>query len=102
MNSVFDDLDLNRGVLSRALLHAAGPQLQDFLKAQNASGTLGEIIVTEGCRLKSMFVYHAVTPASYNAQAEKVELCHLGFVFTVFCLALKCGLKMFNFKKFGL
>ncbi|TWW80510.1 Poly [ADP-ribose] polymerase 14 [Takifugu flavidus] len=69
VNSVFNDLDLNRGALSRALLHAAGPQLQDFLKAQNSSGTLGEIIVTEGCQLKSMFVYHAVTPASYNAQA---------------------------------
>uniref|UniRef100_A0A674PIM8 Poly [ADP-ribose] polymerase n=1 Tax=Takifugu rubripes TaxID=31033 RepID=A0A674PIM8_TAKRU len=69
VNSVFNDLDLNRGALSRALLHAAGLQLQDFLKAQNSSGTLGEIIVTEGCQLKSMFVYHAVTPASYNAQA---------------------------------
>lgn len=89
MNSVFNDLDLNRGALSRALFHAAGPQLQDFLKAQNSSGTLGEIIVTEGCRLKSMFVYHAVTPPLYSAQGEKVELCRLGFVFTVICLALK-------------
>ncbi|XP_029700661.1 protein mono-ADP-ribosyltransferase PARP14-like isoform X3 [Takifugu rubripes] len=71
VNSVFNDLDLNRGALSRALLHAAGPRLQDFLKAQNSSGTLGEIIMTEGYQLKSMFVYHAVTPASYNAQAEK-------------------------------
>lgn len=89
MNSVFEDLNLNRGALSRALLHAAGPQLQEFLKAQNASGTVGDIIVTEGCRLKSMFVYHAVTPASYDAQGVKVELCRLGFVFTVVCLPLE-------------
>lgn len=89
VNSVFSDLELNRGAISSALLRAAGPQLQDFLKADNASGTLGEIIVTEGCQLKSMFVYHAVTPPLYSAKAMQVGLCSLGFVFVVVYLTLK-------------
>lgn len=87
MNSVFRALNLKEGALSNAILQAAGPQLQVLLNAENSTGAFGDIIVTEGCQLKSMFVYHAITPPWDTAQglAQKVALCSLGFVFTVVC-----------------
>lgn len=74
MNSVFKALDLKAGALSNAILRAAGPQLQVLLNAEKSSGAYGDIIVTEGCQLKSIFVYHAVTPPWDSAQglAQKV------------------------------
>lgn len=62
MNTVFEDLALNRGAVSNAILREAGPDLQQLVKAKNASGSFGEIIVTDGCRLKSKQVFHAVSP----------------------------------------
>lgn len=79
VNSVFKALNLKEGALSNAIFQAAGPQLQVLLNAKKSSGTVGDVIVTEGCQLKSMFVYHAVTPAKGTAQdqAMKVGLCSL-------------------------
>ncbi|XP_070832442.1 poly(ADP-ribose) polymerase family member 14-related sequence 1 isoform X2 [Chaetodon trifascialis] len=62
VNTVFEDLALNRGAVSNAVLAAAGPKLQELVTAQNASGNVGEIIVTDGCKLKSKHVFHAVAP----------------------------------------
>lgn len=84
VNSVFRPLDLKQGALSNAILQAAGPQLQVLLNAGNSNGAFGDVIVTEGCQLKSKFVYHAVTPSWDAAQgpAEKVAsgLCLRSFV----------------------
>lgn len=83
MNTVFEDLELNRGAVSNAIFGVAGAKLQQLVKAKNASGSVGEIIVTEGCKLKSKQVFHAVTPHWDNGQgtAEKVML---------HCLVLYC------------
>ncbi|XP_026232456.1 poly(ADP-ribose) polymerase family member 14-related sequence 1 isoform X2 [Anabas testudineus] len=62
VNTVFEDLALNRGAVSNAILQEAGPTLQQLVKAKNASGIVGEIIVTDGCKLKSKQVFHAVSP----------------------------------------
>ncbi|XP_071344165.1 poly(ADP-ribose) polymerase family member 14-related sequence 1 isoform X2 [Trachinotus anak] len=62
VNTVFEDLALNRGAVSNAILSAAGPKLQQLVNAKNASGNAGEIIVTDGCNLKSKHVFHAVAP----------------------------------------
>lgn len=74
MNTVSSDLDLNRGAVSQAILRAAGPKLQQLVDAQDATGNVGEIIVTDGCQLKSKKVFHAVAP-HYKDQAtsEKVK-----------------------------
>lgn len=74
MNTVFEDLDLRRGAVSNAIFGAAGAKLQQLVNANNASGSVGEVIVTEGCNLKSKQVFHAVTPHWDNGQgtAEKV------------------------------
>lgn len=85
MNSVFEALDLTKGALSKTILQAAGPQIQVLLNQGKSSGALGDIIVTDGCQLKSKFVYHAVTPPSDTSKdlAQKVALCSLRFVVTV-------------------
>lgn len=79
MNTVFEDLVLKRGAVSSAIFGVAGPKLQQLVNAENASGNVGEIIVTEGCKLQSMFVFHAVTPHWDKGQgtAQKVVLYHL-------------------------
>lgn len=93
MNSVFKALDLNQGALSNAILQAAGPQIQMLLNAEKASGAFGDIIVTEGCQLKSMFVYHAITPGWNNDQdqAQKVALCTLWLRWFVKDSQSNCG-----------
>lgn len=82
MNTVFEDLVLKRGAVSNAILGVAGPTLQQLVNAENASGNVGEIIVTEGCQLQSMFVFHAVTPHWDKGQgtAQKVVLYNLCYV----------------------
>lgn len=74
MNSVFTDLDLNRGTISSAILRVAGSQIQESVNAEKEIGTIGEIIVTEAWRLNSIFVYHAVTPTTVQPTAMKVVL----------------------------
>ncbi|XP_070770712.1 poly(ADP-ribose) polymerase family member 14-related sequence 1 [Enoplosus armatus] len=62
VNTVFEDLALNKGAVSNAILGVAGPQLQQLVKAKHAKGKVGEVIVTDGCNLKSKQVFHAVAP----------------------------------------
>ncbi|XP_054470681.1 protein mono-ADP-ribosyltransferase PARP14-like [Anoplopoma fimbria] len=62
VNSVAEDLDLKRGAVSHAILSVAGSKLQQLVNANHASGNLGEIIVTDGCNMKSKQVFHAVAP----------------------------------------
>ncbi|KAM7380823.1 hypothetical protein PAMP_004095 [Pampus punctatissimus] len=62
VNTVFEDLVLNRGAVSNAILRVAGPELQQAVHAKNTSGAMGEVIVTDGCNLKCKQVFHAVVP----------------------------------------
>nr|XP_033473820.1 poly(ADP-ribose) polymerase family member 14-related sequence 1 [Epinephelus lanceolatus] len=73
VNTASEDLALNRGAVSNAILGAAGPNLQQLVTASKASAKVGEVIVTEGCNLKSKQVFHAVAPHWDNGQgtAEK-------------------------------
>lgn len=79
MNTVFEDLVLKKGAVSSAIFGVAGPKLQQLVHAEKASGNVGDIIVTEGCKLKSSFVFHAVAPHWDKGQgtAQKVVSCHL-------------------------
>lgn len=79
MNTVFEDLKLNRGAVSNAILGVAGAKLQQLVNAKNATGNVGEVIVTDGCNLKSKQVFHVVTPHWDNGQgtAEKVKCYQL-------------------------
>lgn len=74
MNTVGEDLALDKGAVSIAILRAAGPDLQPLVNAENATGTVGEVIVTDGCNLRSKKVFHVVAPFWNQGQAaaEKV------------------------------
>lgn len=78
MNTVFEDLALNKGAVSNAILRVAGPQLQQLVNAQKTSANVGEIIVTDGCKMKSKQVFHAVLLPWDKGQgkAEKVN-CYI-------------------------
>lgn len=81
MNTVFEDLALNKGAVSNAILSVAGPKLQQLVNANHASGNAGDVIVTDGCKLKSKQVFHAVAPHWDKGQgtAEKVK-CYIMYV----------------------
>ncbi|XP_030613963.1 protein mono-ADP-ribosyltransferase PARP14-like [Archocentrus centrarchus] len=73
VSMISSDLDLNKGAVSKGILRAAGPKLQQLINAQGANGNVGEVIVTEGCNLNSKKVFHAIAPHWDNGQgtAEK-------------------------------
>ncbi|KAM9365083.1 poly(ADP-ribose) polymerase family member 14-related sequence 1 isoform 2-T2 [Pholidichthys leucotaenia] len=62
VNAIFEELALNKGAISNAILGAAGAKLQQLVDAKNASKNVGEVIVTDGCKLKSKQVFHAIVP----------------------------------------
>lgn len=76
MNTIFEDLALNKGAISTAILRAAGQKLQQLVNAKKTNGTIGEVIVTDGCKLKSKQVFHAVAPHWDNGAgpAEQVRI----------------------------
>uniref|UniRef100_A0A8C7HV76 Poly [ADP-ribose] polymerase n=1 Tax=Oncorhynchus kisutch TaxID=8019 RepID=A0A8C7HV76_ONCKI len=80
VNTVGDDLALNHGAVSKAILAAAGPQLQTLVNQQGTAGRPGEVIVTTGCNLKSKQVFHTIAPHWDNGQGapQKVNYVCLG------------------------
>lgn len=78
MNTVGPGLRLDQGAVSNALFRAAGPELQNLVDQQSAPpATVGAVIITEGCNLRSKMVYHTVAPqwAGGQGNTEKVSLC---------------------------
>ncbi|XP_023192513.1 poly [ADP-ribose] polymerase 14-like [Xiphophorus maculatus] len=73
VNTVTEDLVLDRGAISKAIFSAAGPKLQQLVHSQKTKGSPGEIVVTDNCKLKSKQVFHAIAPHWNNGQgaAEK-------------------------------
>ncbi|XP_018592984.2 protein mono-ADP-ribosyltransferase PARP14-like [Scleropages formosus] len=76
ISSISKDLDLSDGGLSKAILQAAGPELQDFVQKQrvNTPAEDGDVVVTDGCQLKCDTVFHTVCPQWDNGtgQSEKI------------------------------
>ncbi|XP_007552357.1 poly(ADP-ribose) polymerase family member 14-related sequence 1 isoform X1 [Poecilia formosa] len=73
VNTVAEDLVLNKGAISNAIFSAAGAKLQQLVHSQKMKGAPGEIVVTDNCKLKSKQVFHAIAPSWDNGQgtAEK-------------------------------
>lgn len=74
MNTVGEDLVLNSGAVSKAILSVAGPELQALVDQQAVRGNCGDIIVTSGGNLKCKVVFHTIAPNWDNggAVAQKV------------------------------
>ncbi|XP_061082720.1 poly(ADP-ribose) polymerase family member 14-related sequence 1 isoform X2 [Conger conger] len=64
VNILGESLSLDSGNVSRAILHAAGEELQTLLQAEVAGSkpATGAVLVTKGCNLKSKNVFHALAP----------------------------------------
>ncbi|XP_043988454.1 poly(ADP-ribose) polymerase family member 14-related sequence 1 [Gambusia affinis] len=62
VNTVTEDLVLDRGAISKAIFSAAGAKLQQLVHSQKTKGAPGEIVVTDNCKLKSKQVFHAIAP----------------------------------------
>uniref|UniRef100_A0A3B3V0L6 Poly [ADP-ribose] polymerase n=1 Tax=Poecilia latipinna TaxID=48699 RepID=A0A3B3V0L6_9TELE len=62
VNTVTEDLVLDRGAISKAIFSAAGTKLQQLVHSQKTKGAPGEIVVTDNCKLKSKQVFHAIAP----------------------------------------
>ncbi|XP_068428084.1 poly(ADP-ribose) polymerase family member 14-related sequence 1 [Clinocottus analis] len=100
VNTVAEDLALNKGVVSVAILRQAGSKLQQLVTANQASGNIGEVIVTDGCRLNSKRIFHAVAPHWDQGQgtAEK----HLsGLLKDCLAKAENSGLTSMSFPAIG-
>ncbi|KAK6311314.1 hypothetical protein J4Q44_G00169780 [Coregonus suidteri] len=74
VNTVGDDLALNHGAVSNAILAAAGPQLQTLVNQQGSAGRAGEVIITTGCNLKSKRVFHTIAPHWDNGQGAPQKI----------------------------
>ncbi|KAL6472151.1 hypothetical protein MHYP_G00183390 [Metynnis hypsauchen] len=64
VNTISEDVDLSKGAVSKALLQAAGPQLQAEARSRIESSYLscGNIVVTGGYNLNCQKVFHTVCP----------------------------------------
>lgn len=80
MNTVGEDLVLKSGAVSNAILSAAGPQLQALINKQASSGRTGDIIITNGCNLKSANVFHTIAPRWDNGQGAAQKVIHCNYI----------------------
>ncbi|KAG9349380.1 hypothetical protein JZ751_027823 [Albula glossodonta] len=64
VNTLGKNLSLDAGAVSKAILNAAGAELQTLVQAEvtNSNPTEGEVLITKGCGLKSKYVFHAIAP----------------------------------------
>ncbi|KAI3372981.1 hypothetical protein L3Q82_023426 [Scortum barcoo] len=75
INTIAENMNLNQGAVSKAILEAAGPGLQSAVQSEAGVATLqyGDVIVTDGLNLMCQKVFHSVCPFwdSGKGQAEE-------------------------------
>ncbi|XP_040214270.1 LOW QUALITY PROTEIN: protein mono-ADP-ribosyltransferase PARP14-like [Rana temporaria] len=76
VNSVGDDLNLNAGAVSKALLSRAGSNMQQLLNDESlgTQGAPGSVFSTDGCNLNCQEVLHVVTPQWDNGQGTSKKI----------------------------
>ncbi|KAM7415528.1 hypothetical protein PAMA_017845 [Pampus argenteus] len=64
INTISENMNLNQGAISKAILEAAGPSLQSAVQSEARAATLqyGEVVITDGFNLACRKVFHAVCP----------------------------------------
>uniref|UniRef100_A0A673LIG0 Poly [ADP-ribose] polymerase n=1 Tax=Sinocyclocheilus rhinocerous TaxID=307959 RepID=A0A673LIG0_9TELE len=74
VNTISEDLDLRKGAISKALLETAGYQLQSEINtaARSNSVNYGEVVITNGYKLKCQKVFHVVCPFWRQGSEDKV------------------------------
>ncbi|XP_054586345.2 protein mono-ADP-ribosyltransferase PARP14 [Nothobranchius furzeri] len=75
VNTIADNMDLTQGAVSRAIVEAAGDQLQVAVYSESETSTRqhGDVVITDGFNLRCRKVFHAVCPPwdGGGGQAEK-------------------------------
>lgn len=78
VNTISEDLDLNKGAISKALLETAGHGLQAEVTRAARGNRLnyGEMVITDGYKLNCAKVFHVVCPfwSSGHDSGEKVKV----------------------------
>ncbi|XP_056103818.1 protein mono-ADP-ribosyltransferase PARP14 isoform X2 [Rhinichthys klamathensis goyatoka] len=74
VNTMSEDLDLSKGAVSKALLQTAGYQIQSEIHRAARSNKIsyGEMVITDGYKLKCQKVYHVVCPFWKQGSADMV------------------------------
>ncbi|KAM7391015.1 hypothetical protein PAMP_021733 [Pampus punctatissimus] len=64
INTISEDMNLNQGAISKAILEAAGPSLQSAVQSEARAAVLqyGDVVITDGFNLTCRKVFHAVCP----------------------------------------
>ncbi|XP_058644830.1 protein mono-ADP-ribosyltransferase PARP14-like [Onychostoma macrolepis] len=74
VNTISEDLDLRKGAISQALLQTAGHQLQSEITrvARSKKVNYGEMVITDGYKLKCQKVFHIVCPFWKQGSGDKI------------------------------
>ncbi|XP_054466481.1 protein mono-ADP-ribosyltransferase PARP14-like [Anoplopoma fimbria] len=75
VNTVSEDVNLNQGAVSKALLQEAGSRLQSAVRSEAGASALpyGDVVITDGFNLKCLKVFHAVCPFWNNGAGQAEE-----------------------------
>ncbi|KAK2871250.1 hypothetical protein Q8A67_023777 [Cirrhinus molitorella] len=78
VNTMSEDSDLSKGAVSKALLQTAGHQLQSEITraARSNNVNYGEMVITDGYKLKCQKVFHVVCPF-WKRSENKVVLIQI-------------------------
>ncbi|XP_031164633.1 protein mono-ADP-ribosyltransferase PARP14-like isoform X3 [Sander lucioperca] len=73
VNTISEDMNLNQGAVSKAILQAAGHGLQSAVRSEARARALpyGDVVITDGFNLKCQKVYHAVCPFWNNGAGQE-------------------------------
>ncbi|XP_026198249.1 protein mono-ADP-ribosyltransferase PARP14-like [Anabas testudineus] len=76
VNTIGDNMNLNQGAVSKALLQAAGPNLQSAVNSEAKAPVLqhGDVVITKGFELSCQKVFHSVCPAWDNGEGAAEEV----------------------------
>ncbi|XP_053181167.1 protein mono-ADP-ribosyltransferase PARP14-like [Scomber japonicus] len=75
VNTISENMNLNQGAVSKAILEAAGSRLQSAVRSEAGATTLryGDVVVTDGFDLTCRKVFHAVCPFWDNGTGQAEE-----------------------------
>ncbi|XP_038559136.1 protein mono-ADP-ribosyltransferase PARP14-like [Micropterus salmoides] len=75
VNTISENMDLNQGAVSKAILEAAGSALQSAVRSEARVATLQrtDVVITDGFKLRCRKVFHAVCPFWDNGRGQAEE-----------------------------
>lgn len=76
VNTIGDNMNLNQGAVSKALLQAAGPSLQSAVQSESKTSKLQpcDVVITKGFKLSCRKVFHTVCPFWENGKGKAEEV----------------------------